>query len=147
MKNPIVYILILIVGVAIGWWGNDLYRFADGVNQNAKMNEELKHADVFQLDFYSFLYDFSTDLDFQKKHIKFPLPITETIVEKNEHFHYSVEDTVFTQVPEDLELAIHYTDNLDYLSGSRIIQNDDYIYFFAFKESAWFLIRFQKLLR
>lgn len=98
-----------------------MYGFAEGVNEDAK---RFKDIDIFQLDFDAFLYDFSTDKEFQKKHIRYPLPVAETIMEKNEDFHYSVEDTVLTKIPKNLDLAVHFTDNLDSFVGSRIVQKE-----------------------
>ena len=148
MKKIIPAIIFLLIGAFTGWWGNEMYGFAEGVQEDAKNNRyNLKDIDIFQLDFDAFLYEFSTDKEFQKKHIRYPLPVTETIMEKNEDFHYSVEDTLLTQIPDHLDLAVHYTDNLDSFVGSRIIQKGDHLYFFEFDGSAWYLMKIQELLK
>lgn len=148
MRNVVIALLFFLVGLSLGWFSKEVHNRYKEVQYKMKLRRHLiVPPNSFDADFDSFLSQFATDTAFQRKHIKFPLVITETIAEKNEHAEYSVKDTLLTQVPESLEVAVHYTHDLNAYADARIIRHENNLYYFRFIDSAWYLVKTQKLLR
>ena len=81
MKKGLTIILILIIGFGLGWWFNEINRFAEGVvvdTNNTKLCLKdsiitIKKSDLEQEDFDHFFYNFMIKPDFQLSRVKFPL--------------------------------------------------------------------------
>ena len=81
MKKGLTIILTLIIGIGLGWWFNEMNRFAEGVVSDANNPElylkdsiiTIEKSDLEQENFDRFFYKFMIEPDFQLSRVKFPL--------------------------------------------------------------------------
>ena len=81
MKKGLIIILTLIIGFGLGWWFNEMNRFAEAVVADTNNPEldlkdsiiTIKKSDIEQEDFDRFFYKFMIEPDFQISRVKFPL--------------------------------------------------------------------------
>jgi|TARA_B110000967_G_scaffold174048_1_gene185998 hypothetical protein len=83
MKKGLIIIVTLVIGFGLGWWFNEINRFAQGViadANNPKLNLEdstvfTNEPDLKQENFDDFFYKFMIETDFQLSRVKFPLQV------------------------------------------------------------------------
>ena len=154
--------MTLVIGFGLGWWFNEMNRFAEGVVEDAH-NPELhskdsviviKNSDAEQEDFDDFFYKFMIEPDFQLSRVKFPLVFvgfkdgypgndTDTIYfskDKWQHNSYYLDKQSIPIIYDNYEMKLQNTDERVFVWAG--VENGIYVKsYFKRIEGKWYLIK------
>ena len=162
MKKGLTTILTLIIGFGLGWWLNEMNRFAEGVaadtkNHNLHSNDSvivLDKTEVGKEDFDEFFYKFMIEPEFQLSRIKFPLEFvgfkdgypgeeTDTIYlteDQWKHNHFYLNESSIPLIYDNFDMKLRDTDERIFVWSG--VENGIYVtYYFRRIKGKWFLIK------
>ncbi len=166
MKKGLTIILTLALGFGLGWWLNEMNRFAEAVatdteNPDVHSNDSvivLENSEIGKEDFDEFFYKFMIEPDFQKSRIKFPLEFvgfkvgsrgveTDTIYLKKdqwEHNLYYLNESAIPVIYDNNEMQLKDTDERVFVWSG--VENGTYVTsYFRRIVGKWFLVKEEDL--
>jgi hypothetical protein len=162
MKKGLIIILTLVIGFGLGWWFNELNRFAEGIVTDTN-NPELhlkdsvlliSEPDAEQEDFTDFFYKFMIEPEFQLSRVKFPLEFVgfkdgypgddiDTIYftkDKWEHNSYYLDKTSIPVIYDNYEMKLRNTDERRFVWSG--VENGIYVSsYFKRIDGKWYLVK------
>lgn len=162
MKKALTIIFTLLIGFGLGWWLNEMNRFAEGVvadiqNDDLHFKDSvyvLEHPEIGKEKFDEFFYKFMIEPDFQLSRVKFPIEclgfkdgnlgeeIDTIYLEKDqwEHKHYYLNESSIPLVYDNYEMKLRDTDERVFV-WSGIENGIHRTSYFRRIEGKWFLIK------